>query len=108
MLMSQLLTPGPWKKRRGEFPSWPSGSKLKSEVLKYGCPERGFVKFSGPPLYSGESYGSWIGPEPDVPSSDRSSVSSSVTGRPVEKRVIPLTLHPCVSRLEANLSIGSR
>src|SRR5260370_30930055 len=33
--MSQLLTPGPWKKRRCEFPSCPTVSSVKPDVLKY-------------------------------------------------------------------------
>src|SRR5580704_2692468 len=51
---SQLLIPGPRKKRRLAFPSWPSCSDVKSEVLKYGAQVgllthlRGSEKFHGP------------------------------------------------------------
>src|SRR6202022_1072526 len=39
-----------------------------------------------------------IGPPNKGPSSDQSSFSTSVTGRPVANRVIPLKAHPFVSR----------
>src|SRR5271169_492975 len=47
-VMSQLLSPGPWKKKRGASPSCPMASLVNREVLKYGCLERGLVKFRGP------------------------------------------------------------
>src|SRR5215472_4385829 len=84
-LMSQLLSPGPWKKKRGAFPSCPIASSENKEVLKYGFLERGLVKFKGPGVKLGVSRGSWIGPDPEVPNSEWSSFSSMNTGRPVEK-----------------------
>src|ERR1700722_8165566 len=101
-LISQLLMPGPWKKRRLALPSRPIGSGANKDVLKYG-PLRGFEIFREPGVYSGVSSGSWIGPEPEVPKRELSSISSSVTGRPVEKRVTALTVQPFVSRFEASM-----
>src|SRR5215469_17942759 len=46
--MSQLLRPGPEKKRRRDVPSLPRASGENSDVLKYDCPERGSAMRSEP------------------------------------------------------------
>src|SRR5215469_5182278 len=48
--MSQLLSPGPLKKRRLDVPNCPICSWLKTEDVKYGWPERGSRKWMWPPL----------------------------------------------------------
>ena len=94
MPTSQLFRPGPEKNRRLAVPSVPRSPELKSDVLKYGCPWRGSVMLSGPGVKFGVSMGSEIAPAPLVPSSELSSVSTRVTGSPVENLVMPLNLHP--------------
>ncbi len=60
---------------------------------------RGSVIFNDPGMKFGVSMGSEIAPALLVPSNELSSVSISVTGRPVEKRVMPLSLQPFTNRL---------
>ena len=97
--MSQLFKPGPEKNRRRAVPNVPRVSGLNREVLKYGCPERGSAILSEPGVKFGVSTGSEIAPALLVPSSELSSVSMRVTGRPVENLVMPLSRQPLTSRL---------
>ena len=97
--MSQLFSPGPEKNLRRDVPNVPSASCEKSAVLKYGLPERGSLMLSDPGVKFGVSTGSEIAPALLVPSNELSSVSRSVTGWPLENRVIPLMRHPFTNRL---------
>src|SRR5580704_18278016 len=105
--MSQLFSPGPEKNLRLEFPICPRASAVHNAVLKY-VPLRGSEIASDPGVKFGVSIGSEIAPAPPVPSNELSSVSTSVTGIPVENRVIPLNRQPCTSRRgPGNRLIGS-
>src|SRR6266498_468635 len=98
--MSQLLRPGPEKKRRRELPNVPNVSGLNKAVLKYGVvADRGSPILKDPGVKFGVSIVSEIAPAPPVPSKELSSVSTRVTGIPVENRVMPLNLHPFTSLL---------
>src|ERR1700682_1299151 len=58
MLISQLLIPGPWKKRRLAAPSCPllAGTQNR-EGVKDGVPDRGLVNANDPPAKLGVSVG---------------------------------------------------
>jgi len=95
-----LFERGPEKKRRFALPNVPVASTLNSEVLKYGTVvEWGSPIFNEPGVKFGVSIGSEMAPAPLVPSKEASSVSTRVTGRPLENRVIPLKRHPFTNLL---------
>src|ERR1700731_383149 len=88
--MSKLLSPGPGKKRRREFPNCPNCSLLNNDVLKYEFPCRGFVSARTlPPAKFGTSTGT-----APAPTRALSSFSVNVIGRPVAKLTMPLRLQP--------------
>src|SRR5438093_11744482 len=96
MPTSELLTPGPWKKRCLALPNTPKGEvTLNASLLnqRWSLPLKLSETLSGP-TKSGLS-------RPEVPLKESSPDLKIKTGAPVANRVMPVMAHPATRGLGA-------